>query len=316
MDPPCAPPRHRHQPRKTFALALDDDRANDVALELPGCATLADLATAAVAVARAHWGAHASVGLLGLPASEPGLALDDLKIKAPHPLRAVLCAPGTPPLSPRSIVARSGASALSLREIDESAVAWSDEEEIEARIATRVRAYRSGFMELGRPDPDKPVLVLDVDFTLLDTDVYNRCSSANLPLPPGGRWLRPGLHELLASASPSWSIVLWSATGMGHIVRKLVLAGVLHDEQPGLSCPHVFCIVDFGAMLRLQVRTTAGGAGRRDFNTKPLAVLAGLFPGIVASHNTLIVDDHRRSFVLDSERGLHVTPYHSTPDAT
>jgi hypothetical protein len=46
----------------------------------------------------------------------------------------------------------------------------------------------------------------------------------------------------------------------------------------------------------------------REFNTKPLQVLFSIFPSLNRS-NTVIVDDHRRSFVLNPEGGIHVTPF-------
>ena len=71
-------------------------------------------------------------------------------------------------------------------------------------------------------------------------------------------------------------------------------------------------LVDFGAMLRLKVITKTGEG--RDFNTKPLSVLRGLFPDVITEENTVIVDDHRRSFVLDADLGIHVTPFHASKE--
>jgi hypothetical protein len=218
------------------------DREVVVPFQLDGSATLSDLAAAAVAEARAALGdADAHVALRGLPASDPGLTLNELKIKAPHALTAVHVrggggggnnggGHGAPPpprqqqpmMSPRSLVASSGASALSLRELDEPAVAWSDSEGIEARIRVRVASY-GGYVQLARPDPNKRVLVLDIDFTILDTDLYNCAAAALSP----SRWCRPGLHAFLGAVSAHYNIVLWSATGLGHILRKLRQARVL-----------------------------------------------------------------------------------------
>lgn len=316
------------RPRKSFLLLVPETgRCNEVEFQLEGTATLAELASTALAAAKAILGAsNRRLDLQGLPASDPFLTLDDLKIKAPHQLSVVYTRDEGPELSPRSLVVRSGASALSLRDIDEQAVAWSDQEEIDRRIQKRVRAY-SGYVQLSPPDLSKKVLVLDIDFTLLDTDCYNSHVGAPHVLRQAPeRWLRPGMLELLSAAREHYNVVYWSATGMGHIYRKLRLAGVLppqsqEGETPALAaegsssggggCPY-WLLVDFAAMLRLRVRTIDGLG--RDFNAKPLSVLHGLFPTVVTPHNTLIVDDHRRSFVLDSERGIHVTPYHATAE--
>lgn len=66
-------------------------------------------------------------------------------------------------------------------------------------------------------------------------------------------------------------------------------------------------------MLRLKVVTKTGDS--RDFNTKPLACLRGIFPGVINEDNCVIVDDHRRSFVLDADQGIHVTPFHANDES-
>lgn len=49
----------------------------------------------------------------------------------------------------------------------------------------------------------------------------------------------------------------------------------------------------------------------KEFNTKPLTVLYGIFPQILNENNTLIVDDHLRSFVMNPMNGIHVRSFHA-----
>lgn len=48
--------------------------------------------------------------------------------------------------------------------------------------------------------------------------------------------------------------------------------------------------------------SAAVDSGRKTFNTKPLAVIWGLWPSTTPD-NTVIVDDHRRSFVCNMQNG-------------
>ena len=150
---------------KSFFLRLPQ-RNEPLEFHLEGRATLADLAAAALSLAKRELGDTTKLSLSGLPASDPYLTLDELKIKAPHQLKATYAASPGPMKSPRTIVASSGSSALSLRELDEPAISWSDTDEIERRIRMRVQKY-AGFVELSPPDPSKKVVVLDIDFTIL-----------------------------------------------------------------------------------------------------------------------------------------------------
>ena len=129
-----------------------------------------------------------------------------------------------------------------LRDMDEEAVDWRDFGDFDARVALRVIKY-GGWIKLAELDPRKRNLVLDIDYTILDTDVFN-----NTSLTPS-HWRRPNLHELLTEIAPYYNIIIWSATGNAHLVHKLQEAGVL-----GHARYKVALLVDYGAMIRIAVR--------------------------------------------------------------
>ena len=227
---------------KSFVLKLPQT-GSVTEFQLEGSATLAHLAEAAINAARRELG-NVKIKLSGLPASDPQLSLDELKIKAPHTMLAIASSDSPGPMkSPRSIVASSGASALSLRELDEPAINWADTQEIERRICTRVEKY-SGYVELSPPSLNKRVAVLDIDFTLLDTDIYNVAGGSVLLSPR--KWCRPNLHDFLAAIAPYWNICCWSATGLGHILRKLRQAGVMDNPDQEYK---LWCVVEAACVL-------------------------------------------------------------------
>jgi len=153
-------------------------------------------------------------------------------------------------------------------------------------------------VQLRSLDAAKKTLILDLDFTLIDTDVFNATS-----LSPR-HWCRPHLHEMLAAVSRWYNLVLWSATGNAHIEHKLAEAGVLASDAYAVAL-----LVDYGAMIRISVQKEAGGA-TKSFNTKPLSVLYGIWPEM-KPESTLMCDDHRRSFFLNAANGIHVSGYRS-----
>lgn len=45
------------------------------------------------------------------------------------------------------------------------------------------------------------------------------------------------------------------------------------------------------------------------FDCKPLQVLWGKYPGQYSKHNTIMLDDLRRNYVLNRQNGLVIRPY-------
>lgn len=115
-------------------------------------------------------------------------------------------------------------------------------------IAAHTLTTFAGWLQITPLDPSKRNLVLDIDHTIMDTDVYNKACIATTTNPQSGvsvasamncmtvtltpsHWARPGLHTLLHSAYPYYNIIYWSATGNTHVVSKLRALGVLDNPN-------------------------------------------------------------------------------------
>lgn len=285
---------------KTIWLHVPERKLSTEVL-LDGKATVGDLQR----VAAELLGGGRKPRLQGLPCTAPSLLLGELKLKAPHVV-TVVPSPGTGSGDEREDMV--------CRVRDEEAVSVLDTAQLRERIQLRVQKY-AGAIVLHPLSPNKRNLVLDLDATLIDTELYNqRCVTPR-------QCMRPYLHELLRAVAPAYNLLIWSATGNEHIVSKLRDIGALGgDERTGY---HISVLVDYGAMVRVKrpvvsqhsTSTTSSSSGSvagathwREHNSKPLAVLFGLFPQLTPD-NTLMVDDHHRCVVLNESSGLLVAPY-------
>lgn len=341
---------------KTFSVHVAPGRRT-VELRLPGDATIRDLHVSVSHLAQAELpeGAAAGGRILGLPKGDAGIPLAELKLKGPHrmvmmpsPTHVFGRANPTPSRAARWLEAHvDDAHACVLRDADEDAVSWSDDDAIEGRIALRVRSY-DGWVKLSELDPRKRTAVIDLDFTVLDTNVYNAGAEAGGASMTPRQWRRPHVHEFLEAIAPAYNIIVWSATGSHFVESKLLVRALVQGGPPAsppqaaltrtlaaftplrllhpcLSSPlfpippsptpqeagmlthpryRIALLLDYGAMIRIKIRRHGVV---KEFNTKPLGVLFGKWPAVFNPDNTVIVDDHRRSFVLNAANGIHVT---------
>lgn len=223
---------------KTFSVHVAPGRKT-VELRLPGDATIRDLHVSVSHLAQAELpeGAAAGGRILGLPKGDAGIPLAELKLKGPHrmvmmpsPTHVFGRANPTPSRAARWLEAHvDDAHACVLRDADEDAVSWADDEAIEGRIALRVRSY-DGWVKLSELDPRKRNAVIDLDFTVLDTNVYNAGAEAGGASMTPRQWRRPHVHEFLEAIAPAYNIIVWSATGSHFVESKLLVSG-------GLYCP-------------------------------------------------------------------------------
>jgi len=166
-----------------------------------------------------------------------------------------------------------------------------------ALVDERVASYRPKVLAGLRPAA-KALLVLDVDYTLMD-----HVTTAERPID----MMRPFLHAMLTSAYASgYDIVIWSATSMIWVETKMRELGVLRS-------PHyrIAALVDAGAMITVD----APHYGR--VKIKPLGVLWGLARALgvdsFGSHNTIMLDDLRRNFLLNPANGLRIEACRNMP---
>mmetsp|Transcript_3118 Transcript_3118/g.7811 ORF Transcript_3118/g.7811 Transcript_3118/m.7811 type:complete len:329 (-) Transcript_3118:143-1129(-) len=170
---------------------------------------------------------------------------------------------------------------------DEGSLEVKDRPEVQEKLARRIRSVE--VKVLNPPRPGKKCLVLDIDYTLFDLN-----SSAERP----EELARPYLHEFLTACYEHYDIIIWSATGMKWVEVKMKELGVSTHENYKLVC-----MLDHSAMLT--VATEKYGV----FDCKPLAFIWAKFPDCYNEHNTIMLDDLRRNYVMNKQAGLVIRPY-------
>ncbi|TCD70980.1 hypothetical protein EIP91_000888 [Steccherinum ochraceum] len=146
--------------------------------------------------------------------------------------------------------------------------------------------------------PGKKLLVLDIDYTILDTKPLT--SGA---LPPR-ECARPGLHEFLEAVYPHYDICIWSQTSWVWLETKLI-------ELEMLGGPHnyqISFVLDKTCMFT--VFSTREGKQYKH-SVKALQIIWNHFPQYGPA-NTIHVDDLGRNFALNPNQGLKI---HAFKDA-
>ncbi|KIY66317.1 HAD subfamily IIID h [Cylindrobasidium torrendii FP15055 ss-10] len=143
--------------------------------------------------------------------------------------------------------------------------------------------------------PGKKLVVLDIDYTILDTKPLT--SGA---LPPA-ECARPGLHEFLELIYPYYDICIWSQTSWVWVETKLVelqMVGGPHNYQ-------ISFVLDKTNMFSV--------FGVRDnkpwqHHVKPLKIIWNHVPEFNAK-NTIHIDDLSRNFALNPGEGLKISAF-------
>ncbi|ETW86175.1 hypothetical protein HETIRDRAFT_43143 [Heterobasidion irregulare TC 32-1] len=149
----------------------------------------------------------------------------------------------------------------------------------------------------------KRLLVLDIDYTILDTKPLT--SGA---LPPA-ECARPRLHEFLSAIYPYYDICIWSQTSWIWLETKLVELGMLGTDRPY----KVSFVLDKTSMFT--VFSTREGK-TYTHSVKALQIIWNRFPQFNAQ-NTIHVDDLGRNFALNPKQGLKISAFKEahTPQA-
>lgn len=149
----------------------------------------------------------------------------------------------------------------------------------------------------------KKLLVLDIDYTILDT----RPLTSGL-LPPD-MCARPGLHEFLEAVYPYYDICIWSQTGWMWLETKLVELGMIGSSRNY----QISFVLDKTCMFT--VFSQRNGKPWSHF-VKPLQIIWNHFPQFDAS-NTIHIDDLSRNFALNPREGLKIPAFRNaqTPEA-
>ncbi|KAJ7572057.1 HAD subfamily IIID h [Mycena floridula] len=142
----------------------------------------------------------------------------------------------------------------------------------------------------------KRLLVLDIDYTILDTKPLTSGS-----LPPA-ECARPKLHEFLEAIYPYYDICIWSQTSWIWLETKLVELGLLGDPNRKYQ---IAFVLDKTSMF-----TVFSKRDNRDWqhSVKALKIIWNTFPQFHAG-NTIHVDDLSRNFALNPGEGLKISAF-------
>lgn len=176
---------------------------------------------------------------------------------------------------------------------------------------------------IAEPRPGKPLMVLDLDHTLLDfsrksieqASTIERIAEVNRGAGQhrGSNTMttqetieemkRPGMDLFLAKAYRSYDLVVWSQTSWRWLETKLIELGMLSNPS------YRFCFVlDKTSMFAI---TSTSRSGKKvKHHVKPLQIIWNRFPQVWGPHNTVHLDDLSRNFALNPDNGLKVTAYY------
>ncbi|TDL24930.1 HAD IIID h [Rickenella mellea] len=145
------------------------------------------------------------------------------------------------------------------------------------------------------PREGKKLLVLDLDYTILDTKPL--VSGA---LPPT-ECARPRLHEFLEAIYPHYDICIWSQTSWIWLETKLVELGMVGSHH---NYKIAFVLDKTSMFTVFSVRDNQ----QFTHSVKALQIIWNHFPQYNA-RNTIHVDDLSRNFALNPRSGLKISAY-------
>ncbi|TBU65507.1 HAD IIID h [Dichomitus squalens] len=143
----------------------------------------------------------------------------------------------------------------------------------------------------------KRLLVLDIDYTILDTKPLT--SGA---LPPQ-ECARPGLHEFLEAVYPYYDICIWSQTSWIWLETKLVELGIVG----GVRNYRIAFVTVLDKTSMFTVFSVKDGKPYKH-SVKALEIIWKRFPQYSA-RNTIHVDDLGRNFALNPKEGLKISAF-------
>ena len=181
------------------------------------------------------------------------------------------------------------------------------------------------------PRPGMPLLVLDLDSTLVDFKDFKAYGEGDELAVAAA--CRPFLHEFLERVREHFDVVLWSRSTWEALQLKLSELGHLDGPEAGAgqgmsddgggaggegrggaggAGPFRYIMVlDRAATLDTPVRSVEGSEVVLS-SVKPLRFIWDRFPGHYGPHNTVHVDDVQRNFLLNPQNGLLISPWQST----
>jgi len=144
---------------------------------------------------------------------------------------------------------------------------------------------------MNKPRKDKPLLVMDLDYTLFDM----KSSAENF-----NELKRPFSDHFLKELYPYYDIIFWSQTSWKWLEIKLTELGFLtHPDYKICFVLDKTCMFSVSSMRKGRVRK---------HQVKSLGIIWSKFPQWSAK-NTVHVDDLGRNFVMNPQSGLKIKAY-------
>ncbi|KAF9337623.1 hypothetical protein BG006_003796 [Podila minutissima] len=139
--------------------------------------------------------------------------------------------------------------------------------------------------------PNKKLLVLDLDYTLIDCKALN---SHMFDI------MRPGLHDFLTVCYDHYDIVIWSQTSWRALEAKITTIGLLDH-------------INYKIAFVMDISTMFSVLSQRDgkpfkHQVKALDIIWQKLPQFSA-RNTIHVDDLSRNFAMNPKSGLKIGAY-------
>ena len=147
----------------------------------------------------------------------------------------------------------------------------------------------------------KPLLVLDLDHTLLDfsSKKFQRSTTHSAT---AAMMKRPFMDDFLTQCYRYYDLAVWSQTSWRWLETKLTELEML--THPGYRFSFV---LDKTSMFT--IKSTRRNGTSVQHHVKPLQIIWSKLPQFNSS-NTVHVDDLSRNFALNMSSGIHVTAYH------
>jgi ubiquitin-like domain-containing CTD phosphatase 1 len=187
-------------------------------------------------------------------------------------------------------------------------IEWIRSVENSANLSKFTHNTQLFLMNSFRTSPPKPLLVLDLDHTLLDfssralQDAEDDTAVASLH----ESICRPFMHEFLAAMYQQYDLAVWSQTAYVWVEHKLIELGIASNSEYKL----VFAL-DKTSMFKVEA-TKSDGENHKHY-VKPLGVIwdnAALPRGHFSPANTVHIDDLAKNFVLNPNNGVACTAYY------
>ncbi|PLW52373.1 hypothetical protein PCANC_01678 [Puccinia coronata f. sp. avenae] len=147
------------------------------------------------------------------------------------------------------------------------------------------------------PRQGKKLLVLDLDYTLMDSKAYSDYSVHALDM------ARPYLHEFLTCLWPYYDICIWSATSWRWLESKLVELGMVGGNHSDKYL--IQFVLDRGTMFEV---TSMRHGKISKHEVKALELIWRKIPTYNET-NTVHLDDLSRNFALNPRSGVKLSAF-------